>query len=713
MKNCRFIIYVLLLIVILLPFKGLKAEDLGTRLSGKILLQVESAGQAWYMDPTTKERAFLGRPADAFRIMRELGLGISEKDFKLYNGYAPKKLSGKILLRVEAKGEAYYVFPNDLKLYYLGRPADAFSIMREKGLGITNVDLNKIIVLEKYKDSVSNKSTENITDKKVQVATNQQKETQTEFSKLDSNQIYKKIGTAIVYISTKTTEGTGLIYDKKGFVVTNEHLITGYKEANVKLNDGTEYKASLIGYNQKFDLAILKIDPNENYSVIDFGNKDSLESGDPIYAMGYSSGYSQNGSSITKGIFSRIIDSNWLESDIELDYGNSGGALINEYGHVIGITSYRTINLEDSSSKILKYSTSIKIFNNIKEALLKGENMIGKYIPSENSFSTTKQEEESIVETNSPSSLTAQTISTDNKYVKKDVSGVLLFQGTIETNGPIDLIVSQLKIKGIFNYPDSYFKDDWEELYLYKINSDGTETLLDKEDSLGSALITFSDFSLLVPKGEKNAVKFTVRGDVKSTPVGTKTQITLNQSGWVVKDSNKKTVSELYISKEPGHTTTVYTRGIISVDMGSEGVNSAVASTSNSLVGRIALKAEKEDIKIKKIAVQNVGTANHIYLIEACLYTDDGLSNKIGCGIFSADQKANININYTVIDDNISYLYLSIRTGDAITGDTIKMQIPKDDGKYYFEAVGLSTGEVLGSPFQNNNSEPSSALIVY
>ncbi len=108
---------ILMFILVAAPFNIIHAQDLPDRLSGKILLQVEGVGQAWYIDPGTKERAFLGRPADAFRIMRELGLGISEKDYNSFDGYAPSKLSGKILLRAEASGEAYYVFPDDLKMY--------------------------------------------------------------------------------------------------------------------------------------------------------------------------------------------------------------------------------------------------------------------------------------------------------------------------------------------------------------------------------------------------------------------------------------------------------------------------------------------------------------------------------------------------------------------------------------------------------------------
>jgi len=139
------LIFSLLFIIGIIPINDLFATtNLGNELKGKILLQVESNGEAWYINPADEKRYYLGRPDDAFEIMRELGLGISESNFNSFNNYAPDNLSGKILLRVEKNGEAYYVNPDDLKMHYLGRPADAFDVMRNLGLGISNVNLNKI-----------------------------------------------------------------------------------------------------------------------------------------------------------------------------------------------------------------------------------------------------------------------------------------------------------------------------------------------------------------------------------------------------------------------------------------------------------------------------------------------------------------------------------------------------------------------------------------
>lgn len=126
------------------------AEKLSERLKGRILLAVEDKGQAWYVDPVIGQRTFLGRPADALRIMREFGLGVAEKDYHAFAGRAPARLAGRILLRVEAAGEAYYVEPAGRRLYYFGRPDDAFRLMREFGLGITNRDLSEIPIRAGY-----------------------------------------------------------------------------------------------------------------------------------------------------------------------------------------------------------------------------------------------------------------------------------------------------------------------------------------------------------------------------------------------------------------------------------------------------------------------------------------------------------------------------------------------------------------------------------
>ncbi len=138
------ILIVFLVCTIFLGFVPLVGANIGESHLGYILLQVEAKGEAWYLYPKTSQRYFLGRPADAFLIMKKLALG-AKHDYIANTSVFPDSLSGLILLDVERNGEAYYIYPKNKQKYYLGRPDDAFRIMSELGLGISNSDLNSII----------------------------------------------------------------------------------------------------------------------------------------------------------------------------------------------------------------------------------------------------------------------------------------------------------------------------------------------------------------------------------------------------------------------------------------------------------------------------------------------------------------------------------------------------------------------------------------
>lgn len=113
--------------------------------AGKILLQVESRGEAWYVNPKDNKKYYMADGNKAYGIMRNLGVGITNKNLEKIkaNKILAKSNSGKIFLQVEAKGEAYYIDFSGVS-HYLKDGAAAYNIMRSLGLGITNNDLNKI-----------------------------------------------------------------------------------------------------------------------------------------------------------------------------------------------------------------------------------------------------------------------------------------------------------------------------------------------------------------------------------------------------------------------------------------------------------------------------------------------------------------------------------------------------------------------------------------
>ena len=117
--------------------------NLSKRLSGRILLQVEEKGEAWYVNPVDNYRYYLASPEKALEVMRELGLGATHEFISNYK-YYPTHVLGKILIDVDDLGKAYYINPVDKKAYYLGGPEMAFSVMRDLGLGISNDDIRNI-----------------------------------------------------------------------------------------------------------------------------------------------------------------------------------------------------------------------------------------------------------------------------------------------------------------------------------------------------------------------------------------------------------------------------------------------------------------------------------------------------------------------------------------------------------------------------------------
>ncbi len=146
-------IITLLLLTALLPLAVFAAdESLADELSGRILLQVESYGRAWYVDPISKERYYLQDGNMAYEIMRNMSLGITNADLAKIptskgqrgNVKLTNRLKGRILLQVEKNGEAWYVNPVDGVRYYLQDGESAYELMRNFALGITNANLVKI-----------------------------------------------------------------------------------------------------------------------------------------------------------------------------------------------------------------------------------------------------------------------------------------------------------------------------------------------------------------------------------------------------------------------------------------------------------------------------------------------------------------------------------------------------------------------------------------
>jgi Do/DeqQ family serine protease len=137
--------------------------------------------------------------------------------------------------------------------------------------------------------------------------------------------------------------GSGVIISEDGYIVTNNHVIQDATELEVTLNNNKSYKAKLIGTDTKMDIALLKIDAGEKLPFASFADSDQVKVGEWVLAIG--NPYNLN-STVTAGIVSakaRNLDTRGIQSFIQTDAavnpGNSGGALVNTQGNLIGINT--------------------------------------------------------------------------------------------------------------------------------------------------------------------------------------------------------------------------------------------------------------------------------------------------------------------------------------------------------------------------------------
>ena len=178
------------------------------------------------------------------------------------------------------------------------------------------------------------------------------------------------------YSSNKNGMGSGVIFSEEGYIVTNLHILSG-NNIDVKLNNGKNYSASIIGIDKNADIAVLKISTDEPLNPINFADSDNLKVGDRVLAIGNPYGI---GTSVSSGIISatgRDYGNPYLQliqTDAAINPGNSGGALINENGNLIGINSkifsktgaYQGIGFAIPSNLVVQISTQLIRYGEVK-----------------------------------------------------------------------------------------------------------------------------------------------------------------------------------------------------------------------------------------------------------------------------------------------------------------------------------------------------------
>lgn len=180
---------------------------------------------------------------------------------------------------------------------------------------------------------------------------------------LSGQEIYAKASASVVTIQASSVQnqteasGSGVIMSKDGYIITNEHVVDGANLFTVVLASGKNYEAELIGSDEKTDLAVLKVSTKDELTPAEFGSSDDLSVGERCYTVGSPGGLElQN--TFTGGYISAINRDvtindrvmSLIQTDAAINSGNSGGALLNVYGQVIGITSAKISSTGGSST---------------------------------------------------------------------------------------------------------------------------------------------------------------------------------------------------------------------------------------------------------------------------------------------------------------------------------------------------------------------------
>jgi S1-C subfamily serine protease len=147
----------------------------------------------------------------------------------------------------------------------------------------------------------------------------------------------------------QTAQGSGFVIDKQGRILTNAHVVEGANTVSVEFEDGVSARATVLGRDELYDLAVIKVDvPTSELHPLTLGTVSSVQVGDPVVAIGNPFGYAQT---VTAGIVSakgRILQSpegqnriipGAIQTDAAINHGNSGGPLIDRHGDVIAINA--------------------------------------------------------------------------------------------------------------------------------------------------------------------------------------------------------------------------------------------------------------------------------------------------------------------------------------------------------------------------------------
>ena len=198
---------------------------------------------------------------------------------------------------------------------------------------------------------------------------------------LSLSQVHSKAIPSLVSIEAYSdiyfSSGSGVILSQDGYILTNAHVVAGANDVRVQLSDNRIFPASLVGFSAQEDLAVLKIDV-DGLPAAEFGDSNALVCGEAVSALGDSLGYR---GTFTDGIISALdremeMDDGstmvLIQTSAAINFGNSGGPLLNQYGQVVGINTIKII-ADDGSAESLGFAIPSARAKYVADHLIAGE----------------------------------------------------------------------------------------------------------------------------------------------------------------------------------------------------------------------------------------------------------------------------------------------------------------------------------------------------
>ncbi|WP_018351124.1 S1C family serine protease [Longispora albida] len=210
--------------------------------------------------------------------------------------------------------------------------------------------------------------------------------------------VVDKVQAAVVGVKTPTGSGSGVVFNSSGYILTNNHVIDGAGgQINVTFNDGKTVPAKLVGADASNDLAVLKVDNTDNLTALQFADSDAIKVGDPVLAVGNPLGLE---GTVTGGIISakdRTITegggqnspferpkqgnrlSGLLQTDAAINSGNSGGALVDAAGRLVGINTAIATSGDSKGNIGVGFAIPSNKAKKVAEQLMKGGKVATPY----------------------------------------------------------------------------------------------------------------------------------------------------------------------------------------------------------------------------------------------------------------------------------------------------------------------------------------------